>query len=395
MLRGSISHAGRVALHTALLLGLAGAALMPVTSPARNGKKGKKARQSTVKLSHVDLGEHPLKDTGSYSGELQLEVPDDAVSALIRCGDFGDTALGSLWTLVDPTGKTIWDGDTEPDEGIRSEFLGNDAMVLLPQSPRAPLLPGTYTLNFWISRDNVGSLDCEAVLRHHEVAERPVLDLELVFVGVPGLDATSARNHKGFKRFLGRIDALMDDSDMALDVTLKDFEGDVDRFSVVDISDDDTSEFQALLAQASPDDAHRITVFLVQEIANASAGGATVLGISGGPPGAAGLSGTSHSGLVVTALDLDARPDDVARIFTHELGHFLGLFHTTEKSGGAHDVVHDTPQCDDDQDGDGIVTSTECRGIGPDNIMWWTLRPGIPSFSEDQKWVLHRSPAAR
>jgi len=383
----------RRALQGLALLGLAGALVIPLTGTARKGKK--KAKASAVSFTHVDLGEHTLHDTGSYSGELQVEVPEGAVSALVRCGNFGDSALGAVWNLTDPDGKVIWDGDQRPDEGFRSEFLGNDAMVLLPQSPRAPLVAGTYTLNFWIGRDNLGKVDCEALIRHHEVVEAPVLELDLVFVGVPGLDAQGTKKHKGYQKFLARVEDLLADSGVSIDVSVSDFQGDVDRFRIVNLSDDEPTEFHALLAQAAPSEPHRITVFMVHEIVNGTAGGATILGVSGGPPGAAGMPGTTHSGLVVTAMDLDHRPHDVARIFTHELGHFLGLFHTTEKTGSDHDLVHDTPQCTADDDGDGVVNSSECTGYGPDNIMWWTLRPGDPTFTEDQKWVLHRSPAAR
>jgi hypothetical protein len=377
----------------AVLLTLVTALFFPVPGAAKKNKTKRKAGE--VELSFVDLGVHPVHDTGSYSGEIVLDVPEGAVSALLRCGGFGDSALGAAWTVTDPAGTVVWDGDVRPDEGYRSEFIGNDAMLLLPQSPDAPLVPGTYSVNFWIGRDNLGEVSCDAVIRTHPVNEQPQLDMELVFVGVPGLDTKSAKKHKGFGKFLDRTEELMAASDVQLDITLKDFTGDVDRFSVVDIGDDDPLEFHALLAQATPDEPHRITVFLVQEIVNTTAGGATILGVSGGPPGAVGMPGTSHSGLVVTALDLDARPDDVARILTHELGHYLGLYHTTEKSASDHDVVDDTPPCERDEDGDGVVSSKECQGIGTDNIMWWTLRPGTPSFSEDQKWVLHRSPAAR
>jgi hypothetical protein len=134
----------------------------------------------------------------------------------------------------------------------------------------------------------------------------------------------------------------------------------------------------------------------VQEIANNSQGGATILGLSAGPPGAAALHGTSKSGVVVSALDYDAAPSDVAKIMAHEGAHFLGLYHTTEKGGDLFDPLSDTPECpiSNDSNGNGTMNSDECGGAGAENVMWWTLTEGTATMSTDQGWVVRRNPVA-
>ena len=87
--------------------------------------------------------------------------------------------------------------------------------------------------------------------------------------------------------------------------------------------------------------------------------GATIVGLSAGPPGTATIGGTSKSGMAVTSLDLADNPAYVAQILAHEGAHFMGLFHTTEKDGGTHDPISDTEQCTSDDDGDGVVAPSE------------------------------------
>jgi hypothetical protein len=180
-------------------------------------------------------------------------------------------------------------------------------------------------------------------------------------------------------------------------ITYSDFTGDLGRFSVVDVADDDYSEFNDLLRTASPANPRTLTFFLVDEISNITAGGATILGLSAGPPGAAGINGTSKSGVIVSAIDYADAPDDVAKIMAHEGGHFLGLYHTSEKDGGTFDPLPDTTKCpsENDANGNGTMNSDECGGLGAENIMWWTLSTAAtPGFTADQSYVLRRNPLA-
>ncbi len=88
----------------------------------------------------------------------------------------------------------------------------------------------------------------------------------------------------------------------------------------------------------------------------------------------------------------------------HEMGHFLGLFHTSEYTGSSHDPVVDTPECSGSRDvnGSGSLEVEECAGLGDDNLMFWTpfnswmgIHPAQDVLTQDQRTVLRYAPIAQ
>ncbi|MFK7926626.1 MAG: hypothetical protein AB8H79_00440 [Myxococcota bacterium] len=126
------------------------------------------------------------------------------------------------------------------------------------------------------------------------------------------------------------------------------------------------------------------------------------LGFAAGIPGPVGLQETASSAVV---LSVDAHLDEDFVAFlpglfgetaAHEIGHQLGLFHTTEAEGTSHDFLDDTPACEAaerDADGDGQVTAEECENFGGRNVMFWTAGDfSQEEWSDGQRFVLQRSP---
>lgn len=349
-------------------------------------------------LVRDDLGTAAIGDTGGYV-EVEVDVPGNAVSTSVHCADYGDRALAAVWTLTDPDGNVVYDGNA-PLGGdftsfdYRSDFVDDVAVALLPSTPKLPLAAGTWSVQYFVGKGSAGSANCAAVHRTGDVSDDAEVWVNLVFVGPEGLDAATAIDDPSFQEVLATFEAEWGSGKLTPKYNYIDFDGDKTKFAVVDVSDDEDIEFNELLRTAKPGNARTMTFFFVEEIANSTAGGATILGLSAGPPGAATVQGTSASGLVISAIDYDSAPTDVGKIMAHEGGHFLGLYHTTEKDGARHDLLDDTPECGpgNDANGNGTMNSDECGGMGAENVMWWTLTSGEATLSADQSWVLRHNP---
>lgn len=342
-----------------------------------------------------DLGTYTT-DTGGLTGEISFDLPDNATSALLHCGPYGDNLLGTAWTIRDDD-NALWYANQFHDEhssvpmrvGNHDDYLP----VLLPVSPDHDISGGTWCMNVWVAAGGAPvDVSCSAVVRTQEPAQNATVDLHFVMVGVAGLDAGSADNHEGLQGMIDAVDGIWSNAGLAVgSVSYEDFSGDTIKYSVLDI---DSSEYNDLLRTADTD-GKVLTIFLVDEIT--TEGGSTVFGIAAGPPGAATVTGTSKSGMVVGAGELDSEADFVALVTAHEGAHFLGLFHTSEKDGGSHDPLSDTAECpaSADTNGNGRVDQDECAGSGADNVMFWSPAEGTTDLSGDQGWVLRRNPAVQ
>lgn len=173
--------------------------------------------------------------------------------------------------------------------------------------------------------------------------------------------------------------------------------------SVLQISDPQFSEVSSNFlhmttrALVSQGDSAKVNIFLLESFAGVN--GAGLLGISGSIPSPMGFASDFNAVLVNgTATrdgDRDFHIDSTAAILVHEIGHYLGLAHTTEDRFQAYDYVNDTPQClqeAHDLNLDGIANQSEC----PDgsNIMFWMDEFIFvkDTFSQDQQRVIHLAP---
>jgi len=366
---------------------------------ACNGDKGDPLEEDAEAIETEALGSFTT-NADELTGDIAFTVPDGASSAAVYCGPYGDSLLATAWVITDPSGNQFYANEYHESYTEAPMRVGNhDDMlpVLLPVSPDADLSAGTWTMDVWVASSSPVTVDCEAVYRVADVSNNAVVDLDLVFVGLDdlGIDASSAPDDDDFQQVLATLDDFWGEAGLVLgDVSYSDFSGDTGKYGVIDIDDGDNGEFNDLLATSDPPRPRALTVFFVEEI---SVDGSPILGRAAGPPGIPTVHGTSKSGMAATSADLRDDPDRLAQIIAHEGAHFLGLFHTSEKDGGTHDPLSDTPECgsSSDGDGDGIVSPTECSGKGGESLMFWAPLTTSTDLSSDQAWVLQRNPAVQ
>ncbi|MFP4600613.1 MAG: M57 family metalloprotease [Persicimonas sp.] len=217
------------------------------------------------------------------------------------------------------------------------------------------------------------------------------LDLNIYLVGADGRTAEDAPADSDLQQVLEIVDQIYAGTGIQL--------GQVRYFDVPDQvrasyrvvrSQDDVDRLTAYgeAADATLDAHLAIDLFLVDDIL---LGGGDIQGISAGLPGAAGLHGNPRNGLVFQTTDLGSDNDHVAHLVAHELGHYLGLRHTTEvvkdtgtqmertleELMGVTDPIEDTPVCDQIQQ-----TGFDCPDA--DNLMF----PAAPPTAEQRRSAL-------
>jgi hypothetical protein len=109
---------------------------------------------------------------------------------------------------------------------------------------------------------------------------------------------------------------------------------------------------------------------------------------SGGIPGPLGMHGTASSGIAIATNMMAGDAPRLAKTLAHELGHYLGLFHTSESDGSVLDALADTPECRAAQDLDhNGLELADCQDHGADNLMFWAKSTGTV-LTPDQQAVL-------
>jgi len=162
------------------------------------------------------------------------------------------------------------------------------------------------------------------------------------------------------------------------------------------------STTSALVSQGSKD---TVNLFFVEDQPSSET---AILGVSAGIPGPMGIA-SSWNGvlnfLYAHAAGSSLNSQLLGETAAHEMGHWLGLYHTSENGGTSFDPIKDTAECpiSRDNDSDGKVYAEECEGYGADNLMFWTAWSSSSqaagkkqeSLSSEQEYILKYSPIAK
>ncbi|MFT6627931.1 MAG: hypothetical protein ACJA1R_001191, partial [Flavobacteriales bacterium] len=263
--------------------------------------------------------------------------------------------------------------------------------IVVPAVPQfsGELVTGNHTL---VVETDTREM-CAYVLQ--ESSPGTTIDLNVFLVGVPGVTAANVERDGDFQDVFETFDDIYGGAGVSIG-TIRYYDAPAsveDAYSIIR-SQDDLEELVATSSLPGPSlqETVSMNVFFTQSFVFEDGSG--VLGISAGLPGAAGLHGTRSSGVAFTSEFIGTRFADgtdgseyTGVVLAHEVGHFLGLFHTTEQSITTTDPLADTPECGADQ------FPNRCPDLL--NLMFPLAGDDHTELSAGQVWQVQVSPLTR
>jgi hypothetical protein len=299
-----------------------------------------------------DLPVGPLDVMGAQgTREIEYALPAGTLSFAIYVfgAKVGET-VGPV-ALRAPSGENLL--NVEPD--LRFCDYGF-CSVLVPKNGAITVTPGTYRLVMRGPVEDMGDLDARGVRRGGPRLPVTAVPLKTVV-------ASENVDLQEIEAILDRVEAVYQANSEIV----------FDRLTI-DLADPVFAQVPAEVALLEHGEADAVNVFLVDRVTGVPG----ILGLASGIPSAIGLRSPWNGVLIAVDthrfLGPELDTDFVGDTVTHEVGHSIGLFHTTEESGLLHDPIADTPECLPDRDAneDGALTVDECEDLDGYNFMFWT-----------------------
>jgi len=342
-------------------------------------------------LGLVDVG------GGGISKTLKAWVDDDTTTLTLLAIDAdGSDEIMAFWKVYAPDDTLLVNASDPLESPIRAYPDIGALTAQIPNTPDVPVQTGVYEFSIYREGDVQGNAWVYVVKTTRPQTTTSFMDLNFWFVGTPNLTAQSAQTSTKFTKVRNTFVQVMNAYGVTVSqVNYFDVIGvAAQKYTFIDVGGesytvDEQAELLALTADL-PDDNRGINVFFVQGFT-----GYSLLGKAGGIPGPPLLQGSYHSGVVLSTYDYywygpNKAASKVAETMAHEVGHQLGLFHTTESDGSFHDPLGDTPECTNDWNGDDLVDAWECEDDGGDNLMFWSANLSAV-LTPDQKYVIHHN----
>ena len=332
--------------------------------------------------------------SGSDGLSGSFVVPENSISFLLSIFLDNNNSV-AFKSLTDPDGIDILSYSSSPNLYLDASGSSGSgvtkygyANVLIPQSPSFSAKTGEWTFIAY-NNDRV-----KLSLRTGVVPSEATITVQPFITGT----TWSAENISDALTVMSGI-YLENGIKLSINNTITITENEYSTVSPTFTN----STTSALIKLGSSD---TVNIFFIEDYSGIGSG---ILGNAAGMPGSMG-DVNSWNG-VLASLSAHATGNELddqllGETAAHEIGHHLGLFHTTEKEGTVFDILSDTPECSSssyDNDSNGTLTAEECDLLGGDNLMFWTSWSSTSrsagktqdKLSGFQQYVIKHSPIAK
>jgi hypothetical protein len=307
------------------------------------------------------------------SDVLLFDVPDDAISVMIIIeGEPGKTYGLASWEdgLAEELVYDGWESNpaepSAPTTCLRCSnpmSMGDGAFAALaPNNDVVEMANGEHRIRLLAyqvvsTAQGARAEPASSVVRlsvYAKLADEPpsigVVDLNLFFSGAGGWTAENAPSDEQFGEMMDEFERVYGQA--GISVGEQRYYNVDDSFDVIEGLSGADGDLGALFAQSEGRPSGAVNVFFVGELLQGGAADqfGVVLGISGGIPGPTMAPGTTRSGvaIAVDTHDLLGVGSELHTTVAHEVGHYLGLYHTSELDFGdrpeRHDPITDTAE---------------------------------------------------
>lgn len=327
----------------------------------------------------------------SWRWRLDFQVPSDASSWILSVmTDDVESVRGVELTLPDGQAIVLDDLDnfTLHQQQISPSVVG----LLMPSAPRyiADLQPGEHALIVEAAGE---TSPCWSLTPQLPLQEDLPFQLRIRLVGV----GESLGSVEDMRQNALLIEALQiaqnyfSDAGIALYITAWETLDDADRAAYGEIKS--FSSLRGLLRAVPPPTPSTAAEALIVNMAliDRFGGEYALIGLTGGLPGPAALHGLSASGVVVSTALLTRieGPKQIGAAIAHELGHYLGLRHTSAGTLIGPDALEDTPVC---PPATLVSRPSQCPDVN--NMMFPRLSVSDENtWSDEQKQVMRWHPS--
>lgn len=316
----------------------------------------------------IDFGIVALQ--GSLTPTLSVFVPEDAISLTLQARSSTPSARLGLEELRGP-GERVYEAPGA-DSAYRWVACTEAFACQVPNTdqPGLQLVAGGGTYSFRLRADGAygPGIEVRAIVERRPAGSSPasVLDLNVWLAQALPAKASTAAGDVRLQEILATLDSVLQGQGIRL--------GAIDYYDVTDPRFDMVSEpeFPEMLRLTAAATHVRLNLFFVVQ-----AHSGAVTGVAGTITGPS-LNGTAVSGVMCQYDGLDTVR--LGTVAAHEIGHYLGLWHTTEQ-GGSHDAMDDTLPCPT------YGTVGSCGAPGGGYLMFWLIN-GPTTITDGQGRVI-------